>query len=190
MSLCQRILTRHGLRASPAVMKTTSTSISSTQFRQMHSSKSVATTTTQALLAEFERRSNTIPKPPESRENPMIGIAPAARENVGQKRFADFNLNGRVFVVTGGARGLGLSLAEALAETGGNGTSAPPAPLYGQLPLWAQHTQLMKLQCTASIVNRRRARNGVKRQDEPRNTADLFTTGSKTSKIRKASTGT
>lgn len=49
----------------------------------------------------------------------MVGIAPATRENVGQKRFADFDLRGRVFVVTGGARGLGLSLAEALAETGG-----------------------------------------------------------------------
>ncbi|XXH00881.1 hypothetical protein Hte_007232 [Hypoxylon texense] len=120
MSLCPRIITRRGLRASPTVVKTTSMSMSSMRSRQMHSSKPVATTTTQALLAEFERRSNTIPKPPESRENPMVGIAPASRENVGQKRFADFNLNGRVFVVTGGARGLGLSLAEALAETGGN----------------------------------------------------------------------
>lgn len=33
---------------------------------------------------------------------------------------ADFDLGGKVFIVTGGARGLGLSLAEALAETGGN----------------------------------------------------------------------
>ena len=32
-----------------------------------------------------------------------------------------FNLSGKVFVVTGGGRGLGLTLAEALAEAGGSG---------------------------------------------------------------------
>ncbi|GJN76033.1 hypothetical protein PLICBS_010144 [Purpureocillium lilacinum] len=37
---------------------------------------------------------------------------------VGNKRFADFDLAGKTFVVTGGARGLGLSLAEALVEVG------------------------------------------------------------------------
>lgn len=34
-----------------------------------------------------------------------------------------FDLSGKVFVVTGGGRGLGLTLAEALAEAGGSGTS-------------------------------------------------------------------
>jgi hypothetical protein len=37
------------------------------------------------------------------------------------KRFADFGLAGKVFVVTGGARGLGLHLAEALVKAGGKG---------------------------------------------------------------------
>lgn len=36
-------------------------------------------------------------------------------------RFREFDLNGKVFVVTGGARGLGLALAEALIEAGGIG---------------------------------------------------------------------
>jgi len=38
---------------------------------------------------------------------------------VGNKRFADFHLSGKVFIVTGGARGLGLAIAEALVEAGG-----------------------------------------------------------------------
>ncbi|GJN71029.1 oxidoreductase protein [Purpureocillium lilacinum] len=38
---------------------------------------------------------------------------------VGNKRFADFDLAGKTFIVTGGARGLGLALAEALVEAGG-----------------------------------------------------------------------
>ena len=36
-------------------------------------------------------------------------------------RFRDFDLEGKVFVVTGGGRGLGLTLAEVLVEAGGKG---------------------------------------------------------------------
>ena len=36
-------------------------------------------------------------------------------------RFREFSLAGKVFAVTGGGRGLGLSMAEALAEAGGQG---------------------------------------------------------------------
>ena len=41
------------------------------------------------------------------------------------QRFRDFDLEGKVFVVTGGGRGLGLTLAEVLVEAGGKGVFAP-----------------------------------------------------------------
>ncbi|KAH8747501.1 hypothetical protein F5883DRAFT_584035 [Diaporthe sp. PMI_573] len=44
--------------------------------------------------------------------------------DVDGKRFADFDLAGKTFIVTGGARGLGLALAEGLVEAGGRGTIA------------------------------------------------------------------
>lgn len=40
-------------------------------------------------------------------------------------RFQEFQLRGKVFVVTGGGRGLGLAMAEALVEAGGEGTHSP-----------------------------------------------------------------
>ncbi|KAL4741628.1 hypothetical protein BDV11DRAFT_203352 [Aspergillus similis] len=40
-------------------------------------------------------------------------------EKDGNQRFREFMLEGKVFAVTGGARGLGLTMAEALAEAGG-----------------------------------------------------------------------
>lgn len=43
-------------------------------------------------------------------------------EIIGTKRFADFEVAGNVFIVTGGARGLGLAIAEGLVEAGGKGT--------------------------------------------------------------------
>lgn len=42
----------------------------------------------------------------------------SSRENVGGKRFKDFDLPGGVYIFTGGARGLGLCMAEALVEAG------------------------------------------------------------------------
>lgn len=44
--------------------------------------------------------------------------APKART---RQRFREFDLQGKVYVVTGGARGLGLSMSEALVEPGGQG---------------------------------------------------------------------
>ncbi|KAI4858567.1 NAD(P)-binding protein [Hypoxylon rubiginosum] len=61
----------------------------------------------------------TKPTNPDPRENPANELAPNADVNVGQKRLADFDLKGKVFIVTGAAQGLGLALAEGLVEAGG-----------------------------------------------------------------------
>ncbi|EFQ35344.1 short chain dehydrogenase [Colletotrichum graminicola M1.001] len=53
------------------------------------------------------------------RKNPADEMLPPRETNFGKAQFADFNLKGRSFIVTGGAQGLGLSIAEALAEAGG-----------------------------------------------------------------------
>ncbi|KAI0481754.1 short-chain dehydrogenase [Xylaria cf. heliscus] len=87
------------------------------QRRLFHPSQSVATATTQS--SDPETRHSKAPSPPAPEKNPATGLGPSRDEIVGQKRLADFDLRGRVFLVTGGARGLGLALAEALVETGG-----------------------------------------------------------------------
>ncbi|KAH6659310.1 hypothetical protein BKA67DRAFT_544097 [Truncatella angustata] len=60
---------------------------------------------------------------PDASERATVAHAPAPpilrHENFGRKQFADFDLAGKVFLVTGGAQGLGLTLAEALVEAGG-----------------------------------------------------------------------
>ncbi|KAL1594872.1 hypothetical protein SLS59_008685 [Nothophoma quercina] len=41
------------------------------------------------------------------------------RETVGDRKYSQFDIDGKVFVVTGGGQGLGLSIAEGLVEAGG-----------------------------------------------------------------------
>ncbi|KAI8224001.1 L-xylulose reductase [Colletotrichum sp. SAR 10_96] len=64
------------------------------------------------------------PKNPKPTDHPATEIMPPRSTNFGRGRFSDFDLKGRTFIVTGGAQGLGLSLAEALVEAGGKGRSS------------------------------------------------------------------
>ena len=53
-----------------------------------------------------------------------LHMAPNEKANypsAGNKRLRDFDIEGGTYVVTGGARGLGLNLAEALCEAGAKG---------------------------------------------------------------------
>jgi hypothetical protein len=45
----------------------------------------------------------------------------AHSETASDKRLSQFDVSGKVFVVTGGGRGLGLCMAEGLVEAGGMG---------------------------------------------------------------------
>jgi hypothetical protein len=55
---------------------------------------------------------------------------PAERdaEGASTQRFREFDLQNKVFIVTGGGRGLGLTMAEALVEAGGTGNTAFSPP--------------------------------------------------------------
>ncbi|KAI8180441.1 L-xylulose reductase [Colletotrichum sp. SAR 10_86] len=66
-----------------------------------------------------QSRNHAKPKNPKPTDHPATEIKPPRSTNFGSGRFSDFDLKGRTFIVTGGAQGLGLSLAEALVEAGG-----------------------------------------------------------------------
>jgi hypothetical protein len=65
------------------------------------------------------------PLSPEPKTHPNTAHKPDIDENIGRKRFGDFNVAGKVFIVTGGAQGLGLTMAEGLVEAGGKGNASP-----------------------------------------------------------------
>lgn len=96
-----QILPNTRLRITPTV--TASVSI---HHKQLHTSRP---------------RCQSKPKNPDPRENPAHDLKPPSDINIGRKRFADFDLAGKTFIVTGGAQGLGLALAEGLVEAGGKG---------------------------------------------------------------------
>ncbi|KAK5998746.1 Short chain dehydrogenases/reductase notP' [Cladobotryum mycophilum] len=93
-------------------------------FQSRHASSAVRFSAYKGPLSKFQRacissstqRDAQIQK--SSRPSANEAGLPKSAE-VGNKRFSDFDLAGKTFVVTGGARGLGLALAEALVEAGG-----------------------------------------------------------------------
>lgn len=52
---------------------------------------------------------------------PIQERLPTGNEKSTRERFSEFDLQGKVFTVTGGGRGLGLTMAEALVEAGAQG---------------------------------------------------------------------
>ncbi|KAI1081817.1 NAD(P)-binding protein [Whalleya microplaca] len=108
MSVCPRLVrslvrSRPSIYSPPGPLMRASTVIAGTNFRTLR----------------FTSTKPSKPTNPDPRENPADDLAPNTYENVGRKRFADFDLKGKVFIVTGAARGLGLAIAEGLVEAGG-----------------------------------------------------------------------
>lgn len=75
--------------------------------RRQHSSSSTVDSAHKVHVRDGMASPNTVGLPRET--------------EVGNKRFADFDLMGRTFIVTGGAQGLGLATAEGLVEAGARG---------------------------------------------------------------------
>ncbi|KAK3355756.1 hypothetical protein B0H65DRAFT_544998 [Neurospora tetraspora] len=76
---------------------------------------SISATRTIITASKLEAQP-TVAKPPPPA--PKDNETKPQNENSGFKRFSQFGLTGKVFIVTGGAQGLGLEMTEALAEAG------------------------------------------------------------------------
>ncbi|KAK1623418.1 short-chain dehydrogenase [Colletotrichum phormii] len=72
-----------------------------------------------AAFHNIPQLSNAQSVSPDPTKDHAFDTRPHMKHNYGRSQFADFNLKRGAFIVTGGAQGLGLSLAEALCEAGG-----------------------------------------------------------------------
>jgi NAD(P)-dependent dehydrogenase (short-subunit alcohol dehydrogenase family) len=79
-------------------------------IRAAYASRTIATRSVNASAPSLQTR---------QQSSSAKGLPPKDINSPDRKRFADFEVAGKVFIVTGGARGLGLTLAEGLAEAGG-----------------------------------------------------------------------
>lgn len=93
-----------------------------------------AESSTRSIRTSSRDRAIDWPMSPEPRSHPNKDNKPAIDENIGRKRFGDFNVTGKAFIVTGGAQGLGLAMAEALVEAGGKGGFNLSHFLFSPLP--------------------------------------------------------
>lgn len=101
MSVCPKAI-RGIARARPTA---------SLPIRAAYASRSIAARSLHASAPSLQTRQQSTTK--------AKGLPPKDISSPDRRRFADFEVAGKVFIVTGGARGLGLTLAEGLAEAGG-----------------------------------------------------------------------
>ncbi|KAI0389757.1 short-chain dehydrogenase [Xylariaceae sp. FL0594] len=92
-------------------------SVQAVQKRLFHPSQPIRKESSKPFSGTAARQA--APVPSDSAKNWVAGFEPKQGDIGSTKRLAAFDLSGKVFIVTGGARGLGLTLAEGLAEAGG-----------------------------------------------------------------------
>lgn len=81
------------------------------------------------------------------------GVLPRSPENMErrteypkpQRKYPNFSLRDRTYVVTGGGRGLGLVIAEAIVEAGADGMSSPPTHAGVNWDFWVGYSPYSSL---------------------------------------------
>lgn len=86
---------------------------------------------------------------------------PSKKQLRNANRFREFDLEGRVFAITGGGRGLGLSMAEALIEAGAKG-------MHFQQILRNSRMRANIQQSTASTVSKHHTQTSSRPKTKPK----------------------
>ncbi|KAK4189059.1 hypothetical protein QBC35DRAFT_462381 [Podospora australis] len=119
-----------------------------------------------AIHTSPPRPTTTKPQNPPPRENPSYAGKPEQHENIGRKRFGDFDVAGKVFIVTGGAQGLGLTMAEALVEAGGKVYALDRAPSPTDPQEWQEAQARVVPEWGGSLIYRQQDVSDTKSLDE------------------------